>query len=120
MTIMTQPGKGRMGRAATARALAASHAQIEPDVQLIVRVVTNDEVDEGGTEPVKLLEVNPSTVPVGIQPVYFTPDDASGVSYASVVIEVTPDEFAQIRANRIHLPRGWQIGDTLYEKSEAA
>ena len=117
---MTQIVKGRLGRAATAEVLAASHAQVEPEVQLIVRVVASDEADEGGSEPVKVLEVNPSTVAAGIQPVYFTPDHAAGINYASVVIEVTPEEYVQLCAKKIALPRGWQIGATLYKKPEAA
>lgn len=109
-----------MSRAQTARNLAQSHSNVEPDIQLIVRITIADEPDDGGVEPVKLLEVNPNTVAVGIQPIYFTPDVASGIRFPSVVIEVTPEEYQQIREQRLPLPHGWQLADEVYRRPEAA
>lgn len=109
-----------MSRAQTALILAQSHSDVEPDIQIIVRIVSADEPDEGGIEPVKLLEVNPNTVAVGIQPIYFTRDIASGIRFPSVVIEVTPEEYEQIQKQNLMLPHGWQLGDELYRRPEAA
>jgi hypothetical protein len=109
-----------MSRRETARTLAESHANVDPDIQLVVRVLSPDERDEGGTEPVKVLEVNPSTLAAGVQPVYFIPDVAAGIRYATVIIEVTPEEYEEIRAQRRPLPYDWRLDEELYRRPEAA
>ncbi len=95
-----------------ARLLADAHREAEPSISRIVRIVGPQEADV--REPVKLLEVNPSTSPSGVLPIAFAPDLPS-VPFASVVVEVTPDEFAKIEAGQIPLPNDWQLGDTIYE-----
>src|SRR6266511_997438 len=96
-----------------AERLARSHCQVEPDIERIVRVVGSNE--DLGSEPVKLLEVNPNTVAAGIQPIYFGADVRHGIPFPSVIIEVTPDEFDQVRAEELLLPHGWRLDN---ERSE--
>jgi hypothetical protein len=91
----------------TAAILANKHYAIEPGITRIVRL-TNTTVDESlETEPIKLLEVSETTVPLGIQPIWFGPIAQRGIPYPSVVIEVTPQEFEQIQTGDLKLPSGW-------------
>ena len=66
-------------------------------------------------EPIKLLEVNVNTVPVGIDPIYFGAHSGSGIYYPSVIVEITPDEFKQLKAGRIRLPYKWRIGEEYHK-----
>jgi hypothetical protein len=46
-------------------------------------------------------------------PIEFGPAPASGIHYPSVIIEVTPDEFEQIKSKQLPLPLGWSLGDSI-------
>ncbi|NNM87249.1 MAG: hypothetical protein HKL95_01885 [Phycisphaerae bacterium] len=98
---------------ATARRLADAHYAIEPGIQLIVELVASGEKESDPAEPVKLLEVNENTVESGIRPIFFGPHAASGIHHSSVIVEVTPAEFAQLKENPSLLPNGWKIGREL-------
>lgn len=97
--------------------LATAHRDAEPVITRIVRLVGPREAE--AHEPVKLLEVNPSTSPSGIIPVAFSADPPS-VPYPSVVVEVTPDEWARIEGGELQLPNEWALGATLYPVGVAA
>lgn len=94
-----------------ARVLAVAHRNMETTIARIVRL--RGPREDEGTEPIKLLEVNPATSPSGIWPIAFTPDPPD-VPYGSVVVEVTPEEYEAITAGRLPLPNGWQLSETLY------
>jgi hypothetical protein len=94
-----------------ARRLAEAHRQEQTSITQIVRLLGPQEAD--GSEPIKLLEVNPATSPSGIWPIAFTPDPPE-VPYGSVVVEVTPTEYEDIVADRLRLPNDWILGDTLF------
>ena len=94
-----------------AKVLADAHRRFEPGITRIIRVVADREDDP--TEPVKLLEVNPDTLPSGIVPIAFGPDPPD-IPFASVIIDVTEGEYEDIRKGILTLPEGWQTGDTLY------
>ena len=96
-------------------ALAQAHYKVEPGLQAIYRLVCDHVQENDPDEPIKLLEVNADTIPSGIQPVEFGPHPSSGVYYASVVVEITPDEFHLIGEKKLALPDGWRIGQ-LYSK----
>ncbi len=93
----------------TADELAQSHFSVEPDIVAIYRVVAAQR-ELQPSEPVKLLEVNRHTPSAGIRPVHFGPDPAAGIYHASVVIEVTPEEYEQLKRGELRLPEGWEIG----------
>lgn len=97
-----------------AKVLAEAHRNLEPTIERIMRIVGPNEADRG--EPIKLLEVNATTVASGIWPIAFSPAPPD-VPYGSVVVEVTPDEYAAIRARTLPLPSGWSLGDELYAVS---
>jgi hypothetical protein len=91
--------------------LAGVHHEMEPGITRIVRLVGVQEAD--AQEPVKLLEVNPATSPSGVLPIAFAPDPPT-VPYASVVVEVTPEEYERIVTGELILPNEWSVGLTLY------
>lgn len=93
-------------RSVAAERLAHFHYSNEPDIRDIYRCVSDR---EGENDPVKLLEVNAATIPSGIMPIRFDPAPASGVPYSSVIVEVTPAEFEQIRSAQLPLPSGWKL-----------
>lgn len=96
-----------------AKKLAAAHYSIEPGIIRIYQMREGEEAEALASTPIKLLEVNESTSPSGVMPLYFGPSPASGIPYSSVVLEVTPDEYEQIRRKVLQLPAGWSIAQEL-------
>lgn len=94
-----------------AKVLANAHRVTDPEITRIVRLVGENEQDPN--EPIKLLEVNAATPPSGVVPIAFAPDPPD-IPYPSIVIEVTPDEYAQIVDGKLMLPKGWTIEEVLY------
>ncbi len=70
-------------------------------------------------EPIDLPEANENTVPTGTIPLKFGPAPAQGIHHASVIIELTPDEFQKIQCNEIHLPDGWIIRELVPRSLES-
>jgi hypothetical protein len=99
-----------------ARELAFSHGQAEEAVSKVIRLLSDREGD--ASEPIKLLEINANTFPAGIIPVIF--GDSADFPFASVIVEVTPDEFQSIRSGKLPLPEGWEMGETLFEREKTA
>ena len=98
-----------------ARRLAEVHYEVEPGMTHIFRIIGIDEAEVCPEEPIKLLEVNENTVPVGIMPLGFAPVPEHGIHHQSIIVEISPDEYEKIRSNELDLPRGWTIGN-LYPK----
>jgi hypothetical protein len=90
--------------------LAQAHYAIEPAIQLILRLEAEPDKENDPAEPVKLLEVNPDTIPAGILPLYFPAHSESGLFYPSIIIEVTPEEYQRILEEPSTLPEGWRMG----------
>ena len=105
-------------KAAVAKDLAKKHYQAEAGLQKIIRLTGSAEVEVRPVEPIKLLEVNANTVPSGVLPVSFGPSPASGVPYPSVIVEVSPEEFAKIQTQELKLPKGWLLGEELPKPPE--
>lgn len=89
--------------------LARAHYNVEPGISEIF-TVENPGCEDSPDEPIKLLEVNQDTIAVGIQPLGFSPVPEHGFPYPTVIIEVTPDEWEQIRIGELTLPHGWVLG----------
>jgi len=100
-------------RETVARELAHKHYEIETGLTHVYWINSTVETGRGATEPIKLLEVNENTVPSGIMPLQFGPSPAFGVHYPSVIVEVTPNEFARIRSGELRLPEGWTVGEEI-------
>src|ERR1700722_3791339 len=93
-----------------ARKLAQAHYLVEEGLIGVFRLVSQAENE---AEPIKLLEVNRDTVPTGIMPLGFDAAPERGISYPSVIIEVTPEEYQQIQSAVLSLPNGWQIAEEI-------
>jgi hypothetical protein len=106
-------------KAMVAKRLAEAHYALDPGIELIVELKADAKRERATDEPIKLLEVNRSTVPTGIQPLFFGPHRASGIMYPSVIIEVTPNEYQDILKDRAELPNGWQIGSKFAKPARA-
>jgi hypothetical protein len=59
------------------------------------------------------LEVNQNTIASGIVPIQFGAVPASGIHYASIILEITPEEYQQIERNELKLPLDWTIGERI-------
>ncbi len=97
-------------KAMVAKRLAEAHYAIDPEIELIIGLTAGAKRERVSDEPIKLLEVNRSTVPSGIHPLFFGPHRDSGIAYPSVIIMVTPDEYEDILKKRTKLPNRWQMG----------
>jgi hypothetical protein len=103
-------------RNATAERLAHIHYANEPEITDIYRCESDR---EGESDPVKLLEVNAATIPMGVMPLRLDPAPASGINYPAVVVEVTQQEFEQIREAKLPLPAGWRLGEPIQRPAAA-
>jgi hypothetical protein len=97
--------------------LARKHYEIEAGVTQIFRITDRVDATVVRAAPIKLLEVNENTPETGVMPLHFGPAPASGIPYASIIIEVSPSEFEKIRSNELKLPEGWSIGAELPKPS---
>jgi hypothetical protein len=96
-----------------ADAIARKHSSFDEDLIQVCRIakaVGEDSPDE----PVKLLEVNASTVPVGVVPVYFGPSSEN--PFPTIIVEITPTEYQQLLAKQLSLPDDWRLGESLYSR----
>jgi len=105
--------------AKAAEVLARKHYEIEAGLTQIFRIIDAAEVADSRGAPIKLLEVNSNTPESGIMPLHFGPASASGIPYASVIIEVSPNEFEKLRSNELKLPEGWSIGEEFPKPSDS-
>jgi hypothetical protein len=88
-----------------ARELVDAHFRVEPDLKTVYWILSDDESEPN--EPIKLLEVNAATIPMGSVEVYaFAP--TREIPYRTAIAEVTPEEFERL-GKEIKLPRGWSL-----------
>jgi hypothetical protein len=102
----------------TAQLLANAHFALDQSVTRIFRLVEADESND--RKPVKLLEVNPMTTEVGIVPVGMNAEPGRGIFHASVVVEVSPDEFDRLCRGELQLPHAWELGQELFPSRPVA
>jgi hypothetical protein len=100
-------------RTLVARELARRHFAVDPGMSRIFTIIDGSVNEELPDAPIKLLEVNDSTVPYGVMPLYFGPAPSTGITFPSVIVEVTPEEFEKIEKRELSLPAGWSIGPEL-------
>src|SRR5436305_15214833 len=106
-------------RDGVSRRVAEAHFRIEPEIRQIFRLLSSDTVEAQDREPVKLLEVNPSTPKTGIMPVYFAAHPTSGIFFPAIIVEIHPDEMAELQRDVLRLPDGWRIGSEFQRPWEA-
>jgi hypothetical protein len=107
-------------KAKVAKELAKKHFQIEPGLTKVIRFSGSAQVEFRPTEPIKLLEVNQNTVASGVLPLGFGPAPASGITFPSIIVEVTPEEYEKIKKKEMALPQGWGTEDELPKPPDAA
>jgi hypothetical protein len=107
-------------KARVARVLASKHFEIEPGLTRVIRCSGAAEVELRPSEPIKYLEVNESTAPSGVMPLHFGPAPASGITFPSVIVEVTPEEYEKIKRKELPLPQGWGTEEELPKPPQAA
>ena len=100
-------------KALAAKELAKRHFQVEDGLTKVIRCSGTPSVEVSPSEPIKLLEVNKNTFASGVMPLHFGPAIASGISFASIIVEVTPEEYERIKAKKLPLPNGWTLGEEL-------
>jgi hypothetical protein len=100
-------------RDSQAHDLAQRHYSAEEGVTDIIRFTQKVDVELSHGEPIKLLEVNTNTSPSGIMPIQFAPSPSSGITYPTTIIEVTPEEFEQIKLGKLRLPPGWEYEEPI-------
>jgi hypothetical protein len=105
-------------RETVARELASKHYEIEDGLTHVYWITSAHESESSPTEPIKLLEANENTIPSGIMPIQFGPSPASGVFYPSVIVEVTPSEFAKIQSGELLLPQSWSLGEEIPKSTQ--
>jgi hypothetical protein len=93
-----------------AKRLAGLHFLVEDGLVKIFRILTPD---EKANETIALLEVNKDTVAAGIMPLKFGAIPSRGIPYSTMIVEVTPEEYKNIKASKLPLPTGWQIGEEI-------
>lgn len=92
---------------AVARLIADAHRSVEPAIAGIYRIEAPGLENDPG-EPIKLLEINPNTPASGIMPVGLSAHPASGICFSSIVVEIHPSEFDQLKQGLLVLPNGWE------------
>ena len=99
--------------------LAEAHYAMDGGLEAVYRLVGDPEREDDAWEPIKLLEVNRDTRPAGIVPIYFGTLPGRRIRYPYAVVEVTPEEYQQLRQGLLHLPYGWKQ-EQAYERQQFA
>jgi hypothetical protein len=106
-------------KGAVAQRLAEAHYAVDSAIELIVQLVSPGR--EGDPkEPIKLLEVNSDTSADGIVPLAFGARPDAGITFPSVIVDVTPEEYEKIKGDPASLPNGWQLGHEFQKAVTAA
>jgi hypothetical protein len=98
-----------------AKTIAKIHLEAVDTIVKIIRILSKDGEDKEN-EPIKLLEVNPLTFPLGkIYPIGLAADPPE-IPCGRVVVEVTPREYEDILSGNLSLPANWVLGEELFNK----
>jgi hypothetical protein len=84
---------------------------VDPQTTDVFTVLGDPSNEALPSEPIKLLVVRPNASLV--RPLELDPPPNSGIPFSTVIIEVTPDQLAQIQSNKVPLPNGWTLGARL-------
>jgi hypothetical protein len=88
--------------AAAAEDLIQEHFELEPSLEQVVWI------DSDKAAEIRLLEITPETFPAGeVLSYYFPPDDE--LPYATILAQITPEEWQKILRKEISLPEGWTL-----------
>jgi hypothetical protein len=93
----------------TAEELVVSHREVEPNLR---RVFFYRDPDGREVRLVEIVDGSPSVEDV--LPFRFAPDEAHGVPFPVVIVELSPDEFERVERGELPLPAGWTDRVELY------
>jgi hypothetical protein len=95
-----------------AKKLAKQHFKVEPALKKVFLVEPLKEDDP--REPIKLLEIVHGAVERGIEPIAFPSNVGTGVPFPSMIIELSPREFKELKLKNFHFGiSGWKLGAEL-------
>lgn len=97
----------------TALKLAKAHVNVEPSLLKVIRFISDQE--NAVEEPIKLLEINLETSPSGVVPISFGP--SPDIPYPSVIVELTEEEYSNLKKGKLKLPDGWDKKEVLIERT---
>lgn len=69
-------------------------------------------------DPIRLLQVNTNTTASGIVALRFPPTPASG-NFPTIIVEVTPGEYRDIKEEKLKLPVDWVVGEEIPREDRA-
>ena len=87
----------------TALELVQAHREVEPN---LLRVVFYPDPQDREVRLVEVVEGSPSAGEA--LPFRFARDEAGGVPYPVVIVELSPAEFEQLERGHLRLPEGWR------------
>jgi len=96
-----------MSKEESARRLAQKHFESDDGLKTILWIMGSSESEDNAREPIKLLQVNATTVSSGVMPMHFAAVPSMGIPYPSVIVEVTPDEYRRIGIKKLSFPKNW-------------
>ena len=96
-----------------ARKLASSHVAVDELVDEVFLLESAS--DEDKSQPIRLLEIVDGTIERGVEPIGFPAMEDKGIPFKSVIVEVSPQEFRQLKSEPFVLFRSerWTIGPRL-------
>lgn len=99
-----------------ARELVEHHFAVEPGLSVVYRIVGDQETSPA--EPIKLLEINATTVATGSVEVFgFGP--SHDLPFSVQIAEITPDELERFRSAPGSLPKGWDLSRAVVFERQA-
>ena len=102
--------KATMSKDEVAHKLAHAHRAVDPGITDVYRILAPG-CESSESEPIKLLEINVSSTASGIIPIGMPAHAPSGIPYPSVIMEIAPAEFEEVRQGKLPLPNGWLLSE---------
>jgi hypothetical protein len=85
-----------------AESLIQEHFELDPSLENVIWFNSDK------TAEIRLLEITSETFPAGaVLSYYFPPDDE--FPYATIMAQITPEEWQKVLRNEIPLPEGWTL-----------
>ncbi len=100
-------------RLEAAKSLAESHSRIDPDVKQVYLLESAEDDHTELDEPIKLLEIVEGSLEVGVEPIGFAADLDHGRRFRTLIVEISPREFASMGNTIRFKDRVWRITQAL-------
>lgn len=87
--------------------LAKIHYENDPSITDIYNI---ENVDDGW---IGLLEIDKYTPKMGVVILRFDKLAMEGINHPSIIIVITPQEFEDLKAGKLSLPKNWTVGERI-------